>query len=66
MPVIPDPADFPSLEQKGNKESQNKSEEQPKKASATDYLSKGPQISENMPPKATREEIEARMKELNK
>lgn len=44
MPVIPDPKDLPSVSRKGNDESQNKSGEQRQKASATDYLSKGPQI----------------------
>lgn len=44
MPVIPDPKDLPSVSRKGNDESQNKSGEQRQKASAIDYLSKGPQI----------------------
>ncbi|KAJ5110134.1 hypothetical protein N7532_002779 [Penicillium argentinense] len=66
MPVIPEPSEFPSASQKGNKEVQNKVGEHRDKASAADHLSKGPQIPENMPPKASREEIEARMKELNK
>ncbi|KAL2217268.1 hypothetical protein M432DRAFT_477206 [Thermoascus aurantiacus ATCC 26904] len=37
-----------------------------RKATALDHLSKGPQIPDEMPPKASREEIEARMRELNK
>ncbi|PGH11396.1 hypothetical protein AJ79_04897 [Helicocarpus griseus UAMH5409] len=37
------------------------------KPSAQDFIAKGPQIPEgNMPPKVPREEIDARMKELNK
>ncbi|KAJ5092554.1 hypothetical protein NUU61_007424 [Penicillium alfredii] len=65
MPIIPDSSDFPSAAQKESKESQNRPGEQPQKASAVDHLSKGPQIPENMPPKVSKEEIEARMKELN-
>lgn len=90
MPVIPNPAEFPSASQKGH-ESQNKTGEQREKASATDFISKGPQIPDgmckflcselfhagvsknssdcswsDMPPKASKEEIEARKKELNK
>ncbi|PLN86071.1 hypothetical protein BDW42DRAFT_190284 [Aspergillus taichungensis] len=65
MPVIPeDPQSFPA------KETSNKgTDSQPgssNKATMQDHLSKGPQIPDNMPPKASREEIEARMKELNK
>ena len=83
MPIVPDPANFPSASQKGSKESQGKSGEQQAKASAIDHLSKGPQIPDSklttatgpdgnwpsatdMPPKVSREENEARMKELNK
>ncbi|KAK2807763.1 hypothetical protein FQN50_005305 [Emmonsiellopsis sp. PD_5] len=37
------------------------------KPTAQDFVSKGPQIPEGeMPPRVPREEIEARMKELNK
>ncbi|KAL4805847.1 hypothetical protein BDV18DRAFT_139990 [Aspergillus unguis] len=62
MPVLPDPKTFaPGT----NNESSN-SQGQDKKATARDFISKGPQIPDNMPPKASREEIEARMKELNK
>ncbi|KAJ5731574.1 uncharacterized protein N7483_006082 [Penicillium malachiteum] len=64
MPVIPDPADFPSVAQKGDKETQHKSEDQ--KATAFDHISKGPVIPKDMPPVASHEEIEARKKELNK
>ncbi|KAB8075669.1 hypothetical protein BDV29DRAFT_171575 [Aspergillus leporis] len=61
MPVIPsNTTNFPSGSNSSNQD------HDPKKATAQDYLSKGPQIPENMPPKASREEIEARKKELNK
>ncbi|KAJ5787810.1 hypothetical protein N7457_002800 [Penicillium paradoxum] len=66
MPVIPESSDFPSAPQKGGSETGNKSGEQSQKASATDFLSKGPQIPDNMPPKASKEELQARMEELNK
>ncbi|KAJ5657460.1 uncharacterized protein N7484_001109 [Penicillium longicatenatum] len=65
MPIIPDPETFPAASQKGSNEPQTKSEEKPK-ASALDHISKGPQIPDEMPPKASHEEIEERMKELNK
>ncbi|KAJ5542661.1 hypothetical protein N7535_005085 [Penicillium sp. DV-2018c] len=65
MPVIPESSDFPSAPQKGGSE-EKKQGEQPQKATASDFLSKGPQIPDNMPPKASKEELEARMKELNK
>ncbi|PYH79868.1 hypothetical protein BO82DRAFT_287829 [Aspergillus uvarum CBS 121591] len=70
MPVIPEPASFPTAHG-SNKDSPSNSSEQrdpgqdTKKASMLDHLSKGPQIPDNMPPKATKEEIEARKKELN-
>lgn len=60
MPVIP--SDTTNIPPTGN--SSNQDEQQ--KATAQDFLSKGPQIPDNMPPKASREEIEARKKELNK
>ncbi|KAF7615849.1 hypothetical protein F9C07_8818 [Aspergillus flavus] len=61
MPAIPsDTTNFPSAA--SNSSNQN----EPQKATAQDHLSKGPQIPDNMPPKASREEIEARKKELNK
>ncbi|KAL4781566.1 hypothetical protein BJX76DRAFT_359771 [Aspergillus varians] len=63
MPVLPDPK---ALDPGTNNESSNSHQDQSKKASAQDHLSKGPQIPDSMPPKASREEIEARMKELNK
>ncbi|OGE48613.1 hypothetical protein PENARI_c027G04325 [Penicillium arizonense] len=74
MPVIPEPSDFPAVLQKGgnesqkkpNEESQKKPNDESQKASAQDFLSKGPHIPDNMPPKASKEELEARMKELNK
>ncbi|KAJ5305773.1 hypothetical protein PENANT_c015G07256 [Penicillium antarcticum] len=66
MPVIPESSDFPSVLKKGENESQNKPNEESQKASAKDFLSKGPHIPDNMPPKASKEELEARMKELNK
>ncbi|KAL2830246.1 hypothetical protein BDW59DRAFT_158576 [Aspergillus cavernicola] len=62
MPVIPDPKIFAQ----GNSNDSSNSQDQSKKAKATDHLSKGPQIPDNMPPKASREQIEARKKELNK
>ncbi|CAI7574532.1 hypothetical protein PENPOL_c008G06316 [Penicillium polonicum] len=64
MPVIPESSDFPSAPQKGG----NKAEDKPgqQKATAADFISKGPQIPDNMPPKASKEELEARAKELNK
>ncbi|CAI7644157.1 unnamed protein product [Penicillium pancosmium] len=65
MPVIPESSEFPSVPQKDPKETSTKPGEQ-QKASAQDFISKGPAISDNLPPKATKEEIEARMKELNK
>ncbi|KAJ5241938.1 uncharacterized protein N7469_000265 [Penicillium citrinum] len=65
MPIIPESSEFPSAPQKEDKGAPNKSGEQ-QKASAEQHLSKGPQIPNDMPPKASREEIEARMKELNK
>ncbi|KAL6239552.1 hypothetical protein BDW75DRAFT_236458 [Aspergillus navahoensis] len=62
MPVLPDPKTFAP----GSNSDSSTSHDQSKKATAQDHLSKGPQIPDNMPPKASREEIEARMKELNK
>ncbi|KAJ5866865.1 hypothetical protein N7534_001418 [Penicillium rubens] len=74
MPVIPESSDFPSAPQKGGNEAektpgqqpQKTPGQQPQKATAADFLSKGPQIPDNMPPKASKEELEARAKELNK
>ncbi|KAJ5474167.1 hypothetical protein N7475_003733 [Penicillium sp. IBT 31633x] len=66
MPVIPESSDFPSAPQKGGNEAEKKSGEQSQKATAADFISKGPQIPDQMPPKASKEELEARMKELNK
>ncbi|KAL2871518.1 uncharacterized protein BJX67DRAFT_377285 [Aspergillus lucknowensis] len=63
MPVIPSD---PKTLARGRDGDSSKPQEQNKKASAQDYISKGPQIPDNMPPKASREEIEARMKGLNK
>ncbi|KAL3449305.1 hypothetical protein BJX65DRAFT_273250 [Aspergillus insuetus] len=62
MPVIPDPSTFTQ----GSNNDSSKSQEQNRKPTAQDHISKGPRIPDNMPPKASREEIEARMKELNK
>ena len=42
MPVVPDPADFPSVTKKGDNE--NKLEGERPKAAASDFISKGPQI----------------------
>ncbi|KAL2842200.1 hypothetical protein BJY01DRAFT_216679 [Aspergillus pseudoustus] len=56
----------PNNQAHGTKDDSSKPQEQTKKATAQDHISKGPQIPDNMPPKASREEIEARMKELNK
>ncbi|CAG7966484.1 unnamed protein product [Penicillium nalgiovense] len=66
MPVIPESSDFPSAPQKGGNEAEKTPGQQPPKATAADFLSKGPQIPDNMPPKASKEELEARAKELNK
>ncbi|EAW08851.1 uncharacterized protein ACLA_097930 [Aspergillus clavatus NRRL 1] len=69
MPVIPsDTSNFPSVQGSNSTQSNEsfKGEHEQKKATASDLLSKGPQIPDNMPPKASREEIEQRMKELNK
>ncbi|CAI7649955.1 unnamed protein product [Penicillium glandicola] len=66
MPVIPESSDFPSAPQKGGNEAEKKPGKAPQKATAADFLSKGPQIPDNMPPKASKEELEARAKELNK
>ncbi|KAL4924786.1 uncharacterized protein BDV17DRAFT_295149 [Aspergillus undulatus] len=63
MPVLPDPKTFAPG---SNDDDSSSSQDQIKKATAQDHLSKGPQIPDNMPPKTSREEIEARMKELNK
>ncbi|KAE8349009.1 hypothetical protein BDV28DRAFT_142092 [Aspergillus coremiiformis] len=61
MPDIPsDSTNIPSAG------SNSSNENEPQKATAQDYLSKGPQIPDQMPPKASREEIEVRKKELNK
>ncbi|PYH71092.1 uncharacterized protein BO88DRAFT_451776 [Aspergillus vadensis CBS 113365] len=70
MPVIPSGSDFPA--QQGNSDNnapnqeQRNSDQGTQKATMLDHLSKGPQIPDSMPPKVPREEIEARMKELNK
>ncbi|KAJ5123000.1 hypothetical protein N7448_009097 [Penicillium atrosanguineum] len=67
MPILPDPSNFPSASKKGDEPTKNRDEgEQRQKASAADHTSKGPQIPDEMPPKASKEEIEARKKELNK
>ncbi|EKV10042.1 DNA repair protein [Penicillium digitatum] len=66
MPVIPESSDFPSAPHKEGNEAEKKPGQQLPKATATDFLSKGPQIPDNMPPKASKEELEARAKELNK
>jgi hypothetical protein len=42
MPVIPESSDFPSV-QKGGNESEKKGDQQ-QKATAQDFISKGPQI----------------------
>lgn len=82
MPVIPESSDFPSAPQNGGNKAEDKPGQQPQKATAADFLSKGPQIPDSklttkptqahswhfvdMPPKASKEELEARAKELNK
>ncbi|CAI7617684.1 unnamed protein product [Penicillium bialowiezense] len=67
MPIIPESSDFPSVPQKGDNQSEKKQtgETNPDLSA---FNSKGPQIPNpnDLPPKASREEIEARMKELNK
>ncbi|PYH45354.1 uncharacterized protein BP01DRAFT_391914 [Aspergillus saccharolyticus JOP 1030-1] len=71
MPVIPsEPASFPAAHGSNNENPSNSSEQRDagqdtKKASMLDHLSKGPQIPDSMPPTASKEEIEARKKELN-
>ncbi|KAJ5502709.1 hypothetical protein N7463_005583 [Penicillium fimorum] len=62
MPVIPESSDFPPVPQNGGSEAEKKP---PQKPTAADFISKGPQIPDNMPPKASKEELEARAKELN-
>ena len=47
MPVIPESSDFPSVLQKGGNEAEKKPGQQPQKAKATDFLSKGPQIPDS-------------------
>ncbi|KAL4870429.1 hypothetical protein BDV12DRAFT_165933 [Aspergillus spectabilis] len=64
MPVLPDPKTF--AQGKSSNDSVSNSQDQSKKATAQDHISKGPHIPDNMPPKASREETESRMKELNK
>ncbi|RAK96909.1 uncharacterized protein BO80DRAFT_468262 [Aspergillus ibericus CBS 121593] len=71
MPVIPSSSDFPAPQGNSNNNSSTTQEQRnsghgTEKASMLDHLSKGPQIPDSMPPKASREEIEARKKELNK
>ncbi|GAE00232.1 conserved hypothetical protein [Paecilomyces variotii No. 5] len=69
MPVIPsNPNDLVPNNQGGNSQQtgSGESSKEHAKATAKDHLSKGPQIPDQMPPKASREEIEARMKDLNK
>ncbi|RAL11025.1 uncharacterized protein BO97DRAFT_444230 [Aspergillus homomorphus CBS 101889] len=71
MPVIPsEPASFPAAQGSNNDNPSNSSaQKEPsqgtKKPSEDDYMRKGPVIMDNLPPKATKEEIEARKKELN-
>ncbi|KAJ5952873.1 uncharacterized protein N7479_011286 [Penicillium vulpinum] len=65
MPVIPESSDFPSAPQNESNEAAKNPGQKPQKATAADFLSKGPQIPDNMPPKASKEELEARAKELN-
>ncbi|OJJ43089.1 hypothetical protein ASPZODRAFT_19786 [Penicilliopsis zonata CBS 506.65] len=63
MPVIaPDASPF----KKNDSGSSTQQKSETKKAHAMDHISKGPAIPEEMPPKASKEEIDARMKELNK
>ncbi|PYI03489.1 hypothetical protein BO78DRAFT_421570 [Aspergillus sclerotiicarbonarius CBS 121057] len=71
MPVIPSGSDFPAEQGTNNNNSSTTQEQRSsgqgtQKASMLDHLSKGPQIPDSMPPKVSREEIEARKKELNK
>ncbi|EEA26996.1 conserved hypothetical protein [Talaromyces marneffei ATCC 18224] len=62
MPVMPsEPQDLPP----GTSSCDQTQSKGATKASAQDHLSKGPVIPHEMPPKASREEIEAKMKELN-
>ncbi|PYH97660.1 hypothetical protein BO71DRAFT_317947 [Aspergillus ellipticus CBS 707.79] len=64
MPV----SDFPPQQGSSNNstsQEQRNSGQGTQKASMLDHLSKGPHIPDNMPPKASKEEIEARKKALN-
>ncbi|KKK18680.1 hypothetical protein P175DRAFT_0503713 [Aspergillus ochraceoroseus IBT 24754] len=65
MPIIPSDSD-PHPQQGGSGNSSSTHDPNSQKPSIFDHIRKGPQIPDNMPPKASREEIEARMKELNK
>lgn len=47
MPVIPESSDFPSAPEKGSNEAEKKPEKQTQKATAADFLSKGPQIPDS-------------------
>ena len=47
MPVIPNSSDFPSAPQKGGNEAEKAPGQQPQKATAADFLSKGPQIPDS-------------------
>ncbi|KAL1968664.1 hypothetical protein VTN77DRAFT_1490 [Rasamsonia byssochlamydoides] len=69
MPVIPsDPENSPaassSRDDRGT--SSDPASRESRKGSARAHLTKGPHIPDNMPPKASREELEVRKKELNK
>ncbi|KAL4883874.1 hypothetical protein BJY04DRAFT_183424 [Aspergillus karnatakaensis] len=57
MPVLPDPKKFT--------QGDDKKETHDQESIAQEHASKGPQIPDKMPEKASREETEARMKELN-
>ncbi|KAF3404057.1 hypothetical protein DPV78_002917 [Talaromyces pinophilus] len=61
MPVVPsEPQDLPATSSRDEKQRKGAT-----KATAQDHISKGPVIPDEMPPKASREEIEAKKKELN-
>ncbi|KAL9101200.1 MAG: hypothetical protein Q9163_003518 [Psora crenata] len=61
-------SDHPAHHQSNDEQTNNNSNQAGAKATAQDHMSKGPQIPINMndmPPKASREETEQKMKELN-
>ncbi|CAG8884311.1 unnamed protein product [Penicillium nalgiovense] len=67
MPVIPESSDFPSAPQKGGNEAEKTPGQQPQKRLQRTSCQRDLRFQTvNMPPKASKEELEARAKELNK